>query len=207
MPVLYLDGVSGGVFASIVKFSSTASTSRTDSVSSRAIGSESSAGSTLSIAIFSTVRSSEMAESGSASRGTIEDRRPENVMLCTVASGIKLSSFSEAISESSIGSATTVAGVALTDRMRLLFKVLGVEIFVIFNVLTFGVAERRTLELPDLLGEPFSATLVGDCGFLAGDCSNDVFKADGVADVCGIDSLNGDPRMAELPSVLPDVDF
>jgi hypothetical protein len=54
-------------------------------------------------------------------------------------------------------------------QTALLVIVLGVANLEILKVLALGVALKRELLIPDLVGDPASSTLVGDCGRLAGD--------------------------------------
>jgi hypothetical protein len=87
-------------------------------------------------------------------------------------------------------------------RTALFVRVLGVPNLEILNVASLGVA-LGMLSFPDLVGEPFSATFIGDCGRLAGDWSSEAFKGalDSVGCGGGSDSLNGgrsieSPRLA-----------
>jgi hypothetical protein len=74
----------------------------------------------------------------------------------------------------------------------LIVKVRGVVNLEILNVLALGVALK--IEVVGLLGEPFSATLVGDCRRLAGDPSSEALNGEfAAADFgTGKDGLNGD---------------
>jgi hypothetical protein len=100
---------------------------------------------------------------GSASRGMIEDRRPENFKLgSTLASGSGLASFSAGLPDAAAG------GSICPGRTGVFVIVRGVANREILKVLTFGVTPRAE-ELIPFEGDPFSETFVGDCGRLAGD--------------------------------------
>jgi hypothetical protein len=74
----------------------------------------------------------------------------------------------------------------------LFVKVRGVANLEILNVLALGVALK--MDVVGLLGEPFSATFVGDCGRLAGDPSSEALNGEfAAADFgAGKEGLNGD---------------
>lgn len=74
----------------------------------------------------------------------------------------------------------------------LFVKVRGVANLEILNVLALGVALKT--DVVGLLGEPFSATFVGDCGRLAGDPSSEALNGEfAAADFGGgKEGLNGD---------------
>ena len=130
---------------------------------------------------------------GSASRGTIEDRRPENFKLgsdmvseCAMlffASGLSVEGFIE-------------GGSICPGRTALFVSVLGVANREIWNVLAFGVTPNVEV-LPVLVGDPFSVTFVGDCGRLAGDWRSEALNGEPASvDRCaGTENLNGERSM------------
>jgi hypothetical protein len=87
-----------------------------------------------------------------------------------------------------------LGGSICPGRAALFVKVRGVANLEILKVLTLGVALKIEALVVDLLGEPFSATFVGDCGRLAGDPSKEALKGEfSTADLgAGKDGLNGD---------------
>jgi hypothetical protein len=111
---------------------------------------------------------SDVTKAGSVSRGIIDESRPENFKAeseVIVASEVLLEAEGPTV-EASSGKA---GGSICPGRVALWVIVLGVANLDILNVLTLGVAFKREFPFPDLVGEPASLTLVGDCGRLAGD--------------------------------------
>ena len=122
----------------------------------------------------------------SAPLGMIDDRRPENVNFGTSAPAVP-----------SVFAFSAVGGGSIWPDCTLFVRVLGVANRDILKVLAFGVTTNVDV---DLVGEPASVTLVGDCGRRAGDRRSDALKGDDVsaAFTPGSDSLKGD-RSIESP--------
>jgi len=148
---------------------------------------------TLGISVDSSMIDSEVVKDGSTSRGMIDDSRPENerpgaaVIVesasLTVAPGLPVEEAPLAL-----------GGSICPGRAALFVKVLGVANLEILKVLTFGVALKMDALFADLLGEPVSATFVGDWGRRAGDPSSEALNGEfaTAAFGAGKDGLNGD---------------
>lgn len=123
----------------------------------------------------------------------MDESRPENFKLASAV--IVASEVSRETEGLPVGALSgKLGGSICPGRTALLVIVLGVANLEILKVLTLGVALKRELLFLDLVGEPASSTLVGDCGRLAGDWSSEALNGEFAgADLgAGSDGLNGD---------------
>jgi hypothetical protein len=146
----------------------------------------------LDISVASSIIDSDVVNEGSMSRGMMDESLPENERLGSTVMVASVSSEDPGLPVDEIPLA--LGGSICPGRAALFVKVRGVANLEILKVLTLGVALKIEALVVDLLGEPFSATFVGDCGRLAGDPSKEALKGEfSTADLgAGRDGLNGE---------------